>query len=114
MAKSHPAEERTNRYPARCAKCGNMVKAGEGVTAKVMGTTERLMIVKVQISLSKPPMALVYDEKQTVQGQFPASGLPRKVKMAVKRNGGKAYFHAEVCGNLMDFDDEVSGLMVDW
>lgn len=72
------------------------------------------MIVKVQISLSRPPMALVYDEAQTVQGQFPAVGLPRKVKMAVKRNNGKAYFHAEVCGNLMDFYDEVFDLMIDW
>lgn len=37
----HPAEERPNLYPAPCAKCGHMVKAGEGVTSKVMGTTRK-------------------------------------------------------------------------
>jgi hypothetical protein len=36
----HPAETRTNRYEARCAKCGHIVKAGEGTTEKIMGTTK--------------------------------------------------------------------------
>lgn len=45
------------------------------------------MIVKVPTSFTAPPMALVYDERHKVEGQFPASELPADVKRAVKGGG---------------------------
>ncbi len=39
MSKDHPAEQRPNRYQAKCATCGFMVEPGDGLTSKVMGKT---------------------------------------------------------------------------
>lgn len=41
MPKDHPSDPRPNRYAAKCCHCRKTVEPGKGLTAKVMGTTNR-------------------------------------------------------------------------
>jgi hypothetical protein len=39
MRAPHPAEPRPNRFQAQCCHCRYLVNAGNGLTEKLMGTT---------------------------------------------------------------------------